>query len=198
MRIIQLPPVISSRGNTPPSSKPNGTTSSPDSNRVSSSTSKHFLVINTSRRYTESNNSRKSNNRVVPASVPTCERLDQRGIRTFIGKKQQARPDSGELSPNGHNDVMVTSPGGRFRDEADKENTTPRPPPEGECEDEEDGNNVTMSPGHVRNMIALFSSGSPGGTSSDLGGARSRSISPEWQKEASPVANGKKFNRFLF
>ena len=197
MRIIQLPPVISSRGNTPPSSKPNGTTSSPDSNGIDSTSApnKHFLIINTSRRFTENNNSRKTNNRAQPSSVPTCERLDKRGIRTFVGNSQQVHPGSTEFPTSGENGVTVTSPGGRFKDEADKENTTPRPP-EGEGEGEKDGSDVTMSPGHVRNMIALFSS--PGGASGDLAGARSRSMSPEWQKGASPIANGNAFNFFIF
>ena len=178
MRIIQLPPVISTRGNTPPSSKPNGTSSSPNSSSSSSNNNKHFLII-PSRRLTDNNNSRKTNGQ--NGSIPTCERLDRRGIRTFVGHAQETKPEETVVSSNCRS--VMTSYGGRFKDsEADKENSTP----EGDCEEEE--TNVRMSPGHVRNMIALFSSGSP----NDLD-SRSRSKSPEWEKGASPqpVTNGK-------
>ena len=185
MRIIQLPPVISTRGNTPPSSKPNGTLSSP--NDISSSSSrynnKHFLII-PPRRYSDNNNSRKPNGQ--NGSIPTCERLDRRGIRTFVGHAHEAEPEATPVSSKRRS--VMTSYGGKFKDnEADKENSTP----EGDCEEEgeDEQTNVRMSPGHVRNMIALFSSGSP----SDLDSSRSRSKSPEWEKEASPqpVTNGK-------
>ena len=179
MRIIQLPPVISTRGNTPPSSKANGTSSSPNniSSSSSSNNNKHFLII-PPRRYSDNNNSRKPNGQ--NGSIPTCERLDRRGIRTFVGHAHEAEPEATPVSSKRRS--VMTSYGGRFKDnEADKENSTP----EGDCEEDEQ-TNVRMSPGHVRNMIALFSSGSP----SDLD---SRSRSPEWEKEASPqtVTNGK-------
>ncbi len=170
MRIIQLPPVISSRGNSPPSSKPGGTASNGvGSHQASQATgTKHFLIINnTPRRYntsTSTNNNNNTRKAMSPALQPTCERLDMQGIQTFIG----AHPRDKELP------AQEPARG----EEAEKENSAPG-----------DGDeNITMGPGHVKNMIALFSRPSD----SDLD--RSRSMSPtseERSKSTSPRINGK-------
>ena len=107
MRIIQLPPVISTRGNRPPSSKPNGTSSSPNdvSSSSSSNNNKHFLII-PPRRYSDNNNSRKANGQ--NGSIPTCERLDRRGIRTFVSTCARSwnGSDTGVLKAQKRNDVI--------------------------------------------------------------------------------------------